>query len=72
MIQTDVSSMVPYVDIPQGQEILPEAKSGALVAGRGQLLGLGEEEQLHRFCCHRFCCPTISILLDLGGFLGSL
>lgn len=46
MIQTDVSGTVQHVDIPQGQEMPPEVKSGALVAGRGQLLSCGEEEQL--------------------------
>lgn len=46
MIQTDVSGTVQHVDIPQGQELPPEVKSGALVAGRGQLLSCGEEEQL--------------------------
>lgn len=48
MIQTDVSGMVPHVDIPQGQEMPPEVESGAFVAGRGQPLSCGEEEQLQR------------------------
>lgn len=44
MIQTDVSSMVQHVDMPQGQEMPPEVKSGSLGAGRGQLLSCGEEQ----------------------------
>lgn len=39
---------IQHVDIPQGQKMPPEVKRGALVAGRGQLLSCGEEEQLQR------------------------
>ena len=38
-----MSSIVPRVGIPQGQEMCPEVKSGALVAGRGTCSAVGRE-----------------------------
>lgn len=64
-IQADVSSMVQHVGIPQGQEMPPEVKSGASVAGRGQLLSCGGAA----LEIARFCCPAMSNLLGFRAFL---
>lgn len=61
--------MSGMVHVPQGQQMPPEVKSGALAAAGDNHSAVGKGSSSETA---RFCCPTVSILLGFWGFLDSL